>query len=199
MAECCPKKNILSATLQYLLLMSKPLVFAAFVVFLWFMFFRENFKEMPEDTEIISMVTGGFLIFSAILPSLTISRLTTQIDEMRSAIIDKNYLKFRKVLANKVHPLMHIIIAIISLLAIVSLLMAPFHRLAVGVFTIAGLSFVHAFFFVTAVELDDPTKGCWQLDIPQAWLDELEKERREKNKECPLDKTENRAKMIADI
>ncbi len=158
---------------MYLKIILKSVIFTAAVLLIWFYFFRDNFNIFPENEEIMSAVVGGFLVFSALLPTFTISRLSQQYDELQSAILDDDFRLFRRIYKKTVHPLIYLAIIIVSLLAIFALMMLPYNRLFVGLFSVGGLSFVHCFFFFVSRELDDPN---WlHLKIPREWIERLNK------------------------
>lgn len=142
-------------------------------LFFWRYLFRDEFIVAPENSEVMSAVVAGFLVFSALLPTFTVSRLSQQFDDLRSAIIDDDLKSFKKIYRRTVHPLTYLAIIVVSLLAIISLMMLPYAKLVVGVFSVGGLSFVHCFFFYIAKELDNP--NVWDLDIPLEWYKDLDK------------------------
>ena len=152
----------------------KSSLFAITINLLWIIFFFKNFKMFPENPEVMSAVVGGFLVFSALLPSFIISRLSQQYDELKSAVVDNDIKSFKRIYFKNVHPLTYLAIIVVSLLAIIALMMVPYERIVVGVFSVGGLSFVHAFFFFVTRELDNPTH--LNLKIPKDWIDKLKKE-----------------------
>src|SRR3989344_1797334 len=152
----------------------KSSLFAITNNLLWIIFFFKNFKMFPENPEVMSAVVGGFLVFSALLPSFIISRLSQQYDELKSAVVDNDIKSFKRIYLKNVHPLTYLAIIVVSLLAIIALMMVPYERMAVGVFSVGGLSFVHAFFFFITKELDNPT--LLNLKIPENWINQLRQE-----------------------
>lgn len=146
----------------------KALFFSVIVTLVWRYFFWGNFTESPENNEVMSAVVAGFLVFSALLPSFTVSRLSQQYDELKSAVVDEDFKLFKKIYKRTVHPLTYLAIIIVSILAILSLMMMPYQRLIVGVFAVGGLSFVHCFFYLITKELDN--LNCWDLKIPIKWM-----------------------------
>lgn len=157
----------------YAWMITKSSIFACAMIVVWLFIFCSNFKVIPEDSEVMAAVVGGFLVFSALLPSFTISRLSQQYDDFKSALIRRDVEAFKSIHLRNVHPLTYIAIIVVSLLAIIALMMLPYQRTVVGIFSIGGLSFVHAFFYFVAKELDNPTH--WNLNIPEDFRNELKK------------------------
>lgn len=158
----------------------KAIFFSVIITLIWRCFFWVNFTKFPENNEVMSAVVAGFLVFSALLPSFTVSRLSQQYDELKSAVVDEDFKLFKKIYKRTVHPLTYLAIIVISILAILSLMMMPYQRAIVGIFAVAGLSFVHCFFYLITKELDNP--NCWDLKIPIKWMVDLGEEKREKAK-----------------
>lgn len=152
---------------KYWSIILKSSLFTALTLLIWNYFFRENFTIVPENSEVMSAVVAGFLVFSALLPTFTVSRLSQQFDDLRSAIIDDDFEAFKKIYKRTVHPLTYLAIIVVSLLAIISLMMLPYAKFVVGLFSVGGLSFVHCFFFYIAKELDNP--NILDLEIPLKW------------------------------
>jgi len=153
----------------------KSSLISLFAVLFWGIFLRDNFRINPENEEVMAAVVGGFLVFSALLPSFTLSRLSSQYDDLKVAIdIEKSFKKFRILYKKAVHRLTYQAMILVSILAILALMMLPYNRLVVGLFAVGGLTFVHSFFYFVAKELDDPSS--WHLKIPRAWVDRLKKE-----------------------
>lgn len=119
---------------------AKSILFAGIMVALWYLFFFETFKMFPESEEVMSAVVGGFLVFSAVLPSFTLSRLSKYKD-------------------SEVEPLIYFAIIVVSLMAIFALMLVPYVRIFVGIFAVGGLSFVHCLFFLITKELDKAKKN----------------------------------------
>lgn len=154
-------------SIKYWSIIFKSLLFTGISLLLWNYLFLDNFTISPENSEVMSAVVAGFLVFSALLPTFTVSRLSQQFDDLKSAIIDDDFKAFKKIYKRTVHPLTYLAIIVVSLLAILSLMMLPYAKFCVGLFSVGGLSFVHCFFFYIARELDNP--NILDLKIPLKW------------------------------
>lgn len=154
----------------------KSSIFTGMALFFWSYFIRGSFAKFPENEEVMSAVVAGFLVFSALLPTFTISKLSQQYDDLISAITDEDFKSFKRIYKRTIHPLVYLAIIVVSLLAIISLMMLPYERTIVGMFSVGGLSFVHCFFFYVAKELDNP--NCWHLQIPSKWMLDLQEEKK---------------------
>ena len=160
----------------------KSSLISFFAILFWGLILRDNFRINPENEEVMSAVVGGFLVFSALLPSFTLSRLSSQYDDLKVAIdIEKDFQKFRILYKKAVHRLTYQAMILVSILAILALMMLPYNRLVVGLFAVGGLTFVHSFFYFVAKELDDPSS--WHLKIPKDWINRLKEEDRKRAEE----------------
>lgn len=171
------KQNLKS----YFLLLIKPLIFSIVVELIWKTWFYEEYRAIPEDEEVISAVAQAFLIFSSFLITFIIVWIANQFAEMQGAIEEKKYNKFKKAFNKRIPTLIHFSILLLSCLTIWSIMVIPYRRYDVGLIAVMGISFIHCFFFFAARELDDPTKGCWQLSLPTEWAEKIEEEK-ERNK-----------------
>ncbi len=168
-----PSNKNQASILRSLLIILKSLGITMAISLVWYFLLWDNFRLFPENEEVISAVVGGVLVFSALLPTFTISRLAHQADDMRRAIYKKDYEMFRYIHDAKVDPLIYQSIVILSVLAVAVLTMVPYQRAIVGFFAVGGLTFIHSFFYFVSREMDNPRLDHLGIKVPEEWMKKM--------------------------
>ena len=184
-------KQALLLVKEYPQLLRKPIIFSFSTYIIWYFIFRPFFSLNPENVETMSAIIGGVLVFSAILPLLTVSRVAEQFREMQLAVADyilaeghvkqdeiqeEAYINFRRNLKRGVGVLERFAVFGVITFAVAAVMMVPYESFWVGSFFVVGIALVHSYCWYAAAELDNPKESCKQLRVPNDWLVRLKKE-----------------------
>jgi len=152
-----------------------PFVIAGVITKFWHSFLMPYFAINIEDPEIMSAMSGGFLIFSVIMPSIALGNVIKQVGEMIEAFDNNNYQKFKTAHRKRIPGIIHGINVFLSLLAIIPATMMSYRLFITGFFFVFGISAIHSFFIFATIKLDNPPKLLLlKLGITPEWLERLE-------------------------
>jgi len=182
----------LKNTVPYIKLIGSATLIAAAVAAIWYFFCWHYFQQHAEDTQTTGAAVAGFLVFSAIIPAIILAKVSYDAGDVKNAIetfedlkkangtisaekkkeaLDKAFRAFEKACNNKVHPLIHITIIMVSLCAIISVCMIPFQSFEHGFFFVFALAMIHSFLYIAVIEIDNPLNGFLVSEnIPSEWI-----------------------------
>ncbi len=160
----------------------EPLLVALLAVVIWYIFVWGTIKVQPENTEIVSLMVGAVMVFSAIMPIVTINRVAAQFDGIVTTSFqwkakkegDDGESYFMNFLANytpRIDLRTHLFLVITSMSAIFSSMIPPYEQFYTGAFFVFIITLFHYYCLVVAIKLDNPNLKA--LGVPEKWINRL--------------------------
>ena len=178
---------------RHLKILIRPLCATGVALLIWHILRSLGWCQTTADA---SHTTNSLLplqcTFHAIVAGFLLIRVMEEDVRIHTCVEEDNVEQLRKELKKRIHPLVHILLGVLSILIVADTVFLPFENVWSGVQHVGGTTLILSLYWATAIALDNPFSTPWVRDV-------IPEEMRRKLEEADAKEVEERRKKFENI